>query len=85
MHCTPAGKSQLGTGRLHCATPTRVGANANSGAPRCNSGRGPEECIAGAFIRTNDYPRITQKNAQNNHLYATWQDYRNGEFDVQLA
>ena len=85
VHCTPAGKSQLGTARLNCAGPTKVGADVSSGEPQCNFGRGPEECIPGAFIRTNDFPRITQENAQNNHLYATWQDYRNGEFDVQLA
>ena len=85
VHCAPAGKSQLGTGRLNCASPSRVGADVSSGEPSCNFGRGAEECIPGAFIRTNDFPRITQQNAQNNHLYATWQDYRNGEFDVQLA
>ena len=37
------------------------------------------------FIRTNDFPRITKDNTQNNHLYAVWQDYRNGEFDIQLV
>src|SRR5205085_12073917 len=41
-------------------------------------------CIPGAFIRTNDFPRIVT-NAQNGHLYAVWQDYRNHEFDIQLA
>ena len=25
------------------------------------------------------------QNTQNNHLYAVWQDYRNGEFDIQLS
>ena len=30
-------------------------------------------------------PRINSQNTQNNHLYATWQDYRNGEFDIQLS
>jgi hypothetical protein len=54
------------------------------GEPLCDFGRGPEECIPGAFIRTNDFPRIVT-NAQNGHLYAVWQDYRNGEFDIQMS
>lgn len=45
VHCAPAGKSQLGTGRLNCASPSRVGADVSSGEPTCNFGRGAEECI----------------------------------------
>jgi len=46
-----------------------------SGEPVCNFGRGPEECIPGHLLRTNDFPRIAV-NRGNGHLYATWQDYR---------
>jgi hypothetical protein len=54
------------------------------GEPLCDFGRGPEECIPGAFVRTNDFPRIAVGPVSGN-LYATWQDYRNQEFDIQLA
>ena len=47
-------------------------------------GRGPEECIPGAFIRTNDFPRIAVDRG-NGNVYVTWQDYRTGAFDIQLA
>src|SRR5437868_7578628 len=66
-------------------TPVKVGDDHVVGEPQCDFGRGPEECIPGAFIRTNDFPRITKDNTQNNHLYAVWQDYRNQEFDIQLS
>jgi hypothetical protein len=52
--------------------------------PRCNVGRGREECIPGAFIRTNDFPRIAVDKG-NGDLFVTWQDYRTGEFDIQLS
>jgi hypothetical protein len=61
-----------------------VGDDIVTGEPRCNFGRGPEECIPGAYVRTNDFPRIAS-NRGNGHLYATWQDYRAGEFDIQLS
>jgi len=38
--------------------------------------------VPGPFIRTNDFPRITKDNTQNNHLQAVWQDYRNREHDI---
>ena len=82
VHCHPAGSSPAGTAHLNCVAPSKVGDDVSSGEPLCNFGRGPEECIPGAFIRTNDFPRISL-NTQNNHIYATWQDYRNGEFDIQ--
>jgi hypothetical protein len=85
VHCHPTGKSQDGSAHLNCAAPVKVGDDVVVGEPQCNFGRGPEECIPGAFIRTNDFPRITKDNTQNNHVYATWQDYRNGEFDIQLS
>ena len=85
VHCHPSGLSSAGTAHLNCMTPVRVGADVVVGEPLCNFGRGPEECIPGAFIRTNDFPRITKDNTQNNHVYAVWQDYRNGEYDIQLS
>ncbi len=84
VHCKPSGKSENGTAHLNCAPPVKVGDDVRVGEPRCNFGRGPEECIPGAFIRTNDFPRIAI-NRGNGHLYVTWQDYRTGEFDIQLT
>ena len=83
--CHPTGASSAGTGNLNCAAPSKVGDDFIVGEPLCNFGRGPEECIPGAYIRTNDFPRITQDNTQNGHLQVVWQDYRNGEFDIQLS
>jgi hypothetical protein len=85
VHCKPTGSSPAGTAHLNCASPAKVGDDIITGEPQCDFGRGPEECIPGAYIRTNDFPRINTQNTQNNHLYATWQDYRNGEFDIQLS
>jgi len=82
--CRPTGNSANGTAHLNCAEPTKVGDDIITGEPQCDFGRGPEECIPGAYIRTNDFPRIS-RNTQNNHLYAVWQDYRNGEYDIQLS
>lgn len=84
VHCAPSGSSPAGTAHLNCAAPSKVGNDVVVGEPVCNFGRGPEECIPGAYIRTNDFPRIAV-NRGNGHLYATWQDYRNGEFDTQLS
>ena len=84
VHCHPTGSSATGTAHLNCAEPAKVGDDVVVGEPLCNFGRGPEECIPGAFIRTNDFPRIS-RNTENNHLYAVWQDYRNQEFDIQLS
>jgi hypothetical protein len=64
--------------------PVFVGEDDETGAPLCDFGRGPEECIPGAFIRTNDFPRIAV-NRDNGNLYAAWQDYRTGEFDIHLS
>src|SRR5438270_10022000 len=84
VHCSPSGDSVAGTAHLNCASPAKVGDDIITGEPQCDFGRGPEECIPGAYIRTNDFPRIS-RNTENNHLYAVWQDYRNGEFDIQLS
>ncbi|MDX6517538.1 MAG: hypothetical protein QOF50_384 [Gaiellaceae bacterium] len=85
VHCHPTGSSPAGTAHLNCASPAKVGDDVIAGEPQCDFGRGPEECIPGAYIRTNDFPRINTQNGGNNHLYATWQDYRNGEFDIQMS
>lgn len=85
VHCKPTGSSVDGSAHLNCASPAKVGDDVIAGEPQCDFGRGPEECIPGAFIRTNDFPRMVSQNTQNNHLYVTWQDYRNGEFDIQLS
>ena len=85
VHCHPSGSSTAGTAHFNCMTPTKVGDDVEVGEPQCDFGRGPEECIPGAYIRTNDFPRITKDNTQNNHVYAVWQDYRNGEYDTQLS
>lgn len=83
VHCEPTGSSPAGTAHFNCASPARVGDDVIAGEPTCDFGRGPEECVPGPWIRTNDYPRINTQNTQNNHLYVTWQDYRNGEYDIQ--
>jgi BNR/Asp-box repeat len=64
--------------------PSKVGDDIASPAPLCDFGRGPEQCIPGAFIRTNDFPRIAVDKA-NGNLYAAWQDYRFGEYDIILS
>jgi hypothetical protein len=82
--CHPSGSSTNGTAHLNCGAPTKVGDDVIAGEPQCDFGRGPEECIPGAFIRTNDFPRIVT-NAQNGHLYAVWQDYRDGRYDIVMS
>jgi hypothetical protein len=84
VHCSPSGSSPAGTANLNCGGPVKVGDDVSQNEPLCNFGRGPEECIPGNFVRTNDFPRIGMNRA-NGHLYAVWQDYRNGEFDVQMT
>jgi hypothetical protein len=84
VHCHPTGDSAAGTAHLNCGEPAKVGDDIITGEPQCNFGRGPEECVPGAYIRTNDFPRIS-RNTQNGNLYAVWQDYRNQEYDIQLS
>jgi hypothetical protein len=85
VHCSPSGSSSAGTAHFNCDAPVEVGDDVAAREPECDFGRGPEECIPGPFIRTNDYPRITKDNTQNNHLYVVWQDYRHGEYDIQMS
>jgi hypothetical protein len=82
--CHPSGSSPAATAHLNCGSPVKVGDDVVVGEPLCDFGRGPEECIPGAFIRTNDFPRIAV-NPANGHLFAAWQDYRGLEYDIQLA
>jgi hypothetical protein len=84
VHCSPSGNSTAGTAHLNCAAPVKVGDDVSQNEPLCNFGRGPEQCIPGNFIRTNDFPRVGMRRS-NGHLYVAWQDYRNGEYDIQLA
>ena len=85
VHCRPSGLSTIGTAHLNCAAPVKVGDDIGlANEPLCNFGRGPEECIPGIFIRTNDFPRVGMRRS-NGHLYVVWQDYRNGEYDIQLS
>jgi hypothetical protein len=81
VRCKPTGSSSSGTAKLNCAAPTKVGDDVVVGEPSCDF---TFECIPGAYIRTNDFPRIN-KNVNGTTLYATWQDYRDQEFDIQLA
>jgi len=66
------------------SAPRLVGADVVVGAPQCDFGRGPEECIPGAFVRTNDFPRLAVNRIGGN-LYAAWQDYRTGKFEIHLS
>lgn len=84
VHCKPSGSSPAGTAHLNCGTPAKVGDDIAVGEPACDFGRGPEECVPGPWIRTNDFPRIAV-NRQTGRLFAVWQDYRRQEFDIQLA
>jgi hypothetical protein len=73
VHCSPTGNSAAGTANLGCnPAPTLVGVVDEAAAPFCSFGR---ECIPGAFIRTNPFPRIAA-NTDNGHLYTVYQDYR---------
>ena len=70
VHCSPSGSSPAGTAHLNCSAPSKVGDDIIAGEPLCDFGRGPEECVPGPYIRTNDFPRIGV-NRTNGDLFAT--------------
>jgi hypothetical protein len=82
--CHPSGSSPAGTAHLNCGTPSKIGDDVLVGEPACGGELSGQECIPGAFVRANDFPRLAV-NPSNGHLYAVWNDYRNGEFDIQMA
>ena len=82
--CHPSGSSTAGTAHFNCGSPAKVGDDVIVGEPQCNFGRGPEECVPGPFIRTNDFPRIGLDDASGS-LFAVWNDYRKGEYDIQIS
>jgi hypothetical protein len=82
--CQPSGSSVAGTAHLNCGSPSKVGDDVIAGEPQCDFGRGPEECVPGPFIKINDFPRLAIDRT-NGGAFVVWQDYRNGEYDVQLS
>src|SRR5438105_8816159 len=60
--------------------PFKVGDDITTGEPQC---AGVGQCIPGAYVRTNDFPRIAVHKS-NGHLYVVWQDYRTGEYDLHM-
>jgi hypothetical protein len=86
VHCSPGGSSTAGTAHMNCDEPHKVADQITEGAPRCDFGRGPEQCIPGAFIRA---PIETSQrlavNQNNGDLFDTWFDYRSDEFDIWLS
>lgn len=84
VHCAPSGSSTSGTAHLNCGAPAKVGDDILQGEPQCDFGRGPEQCIPGSFVRNDDFPRIAE-NHGNGDLFVTWNDFRNGEYDIQMS
>ncbi|HJZ61160.1 MAG TPA: hypothetical protein VKD47_03275 [Miltoncostaeaceae bacterium] len=83
VHCSPSGSSTAGTAHFNCRAPSKVGDEVITGEPFCDFGRGPEQCVPGAFIRTNGFPRVAL--GKSGKLYTVWQDGRSGELDIQMA
>ena len=84
IHCSPSGSSTAGTAHFNCGSPKKVGDEVVTGEPFCDFGRGPEQCVPGAFIRTNGFPRSAVSTGSGN-LYVVWQDGRSGELDIQMS
>lgn len=85
VNCSPRGSSPRGTARLNCGTATKVGTQVTQGSPRCDFGRGPEQCVPGNFVRApyETSPRIAS-NERNGDVFVSWFDYR-GAFVIDLA
>jgi hypothetical protein len=85
VRCTPRGSSTAGTARLNCGSPSKVGDQITENSPRCDFGRGPEQCVPGTFVRAPNEtsPRIAV-NERNGNVFVTWFDYRNA-FVINLA
>ncbi|WP_438039089.1 hypothetical protein [Sorangium sp. So ce128] len=82
--CHPTGESTNGTASLNCGAPTKIGDDVTEGRPLCLIEGSLDVCIPGPFIFAPDYPRIGV-NTDNGELFVVWQDYRNGEFDIQMS
>lgn len=85
VHCRPHGSSTGGSARLNCGSPSKVGDLVKEGSPRCDFGRGPEQCIPGNFVRapSETSPRIAV-NERNGDVFVAWFDYRKS-FVINLA
>ncbi len=86
VHCSPSGSSPAGTAALNCDPPNEIADQVIQGAPTCDFGRGPEQCVPGAFIRV---PAETAQriavDQRTGALFDTWYDYRSGEFDIWMS
>jgi hypothetical protein len=86
VHCRPHGSSPAGTARLGCGAPAKVADMVIEGSPRCDFGRGPEQCIPGNFVRAPvDTAQRIAVNERSGDLFVTWFDYRFGEFDIFVS
>lgn len=85
LHCSPRGSSTAGTAHFNCGAPSKVGNQLTAAAPKCDFGRGPEQCAPGTFVRApfETSPRIAS-NSKNGNVFVTWFDYR-GSFVQNLA
>jgi len=84
LRCNPSGSSTAGTGHLNCGRPQKVSDYVVG--PTCDFGRGPEQCIPGAFIRAPfETSQRLSVDERTGALYLTWYDYRFREFDVFVA
>jgi len=66
--------------------PVLVGVDVVKGQPQCDlsDGNGPEECIPGPFIRSDDDPRAAI-NATTGAIYAVWNDYGAGRYGIRIS
>lgn len=86
LSCHPTGRSPAGTAHLNCGRPSKIATEILENAPGCDFGRGPEQCVPGAFIRApNETSQRIAVDQSNGDLYVTWYDYRFGEFDIFLS